>query len=164
MFFVVCGHVPNRLAVLGFLLLLGALRLMAADFSLLSSRTVPLLQLPDSSPESPRFTLATAKITSPPESPATQPDPRFSLQSLAGQTIVLNTPDLPKINIANTSEGVELFWEEPETLSGFVLEVSTSLTGGTWNPLSVELTPTGRKHRISKQNLTGVRFFRIRKP
>lgn len=133
----------------------------AGQFTLLHSSFNPL-STPWSSAGlgSNQFTLSRTQITLPTSAADAQ---RFSLTASVGSTVILNTQDLPHIRLEPAGADLELRWEDPVLLPGYVLEFTTSLAGGVWSPLVPELTSSGRRYRIPKSSQIGVSFFRLKK-
>lgn len=150
-----------------FLISLSALE--AADFSLLSSSVTPVVQQAvPGQPEQTRFTLIkpivsrVSKATTTP----TQTEPsRFTLAAKSETVVVMNPPGLPELKLHKGATDLNIEWAEDELLNGFILEYSTSVKSGVWTRVDIELTATGRRHKVApSQQQTGTRFYRLRKP
>ena len=139
----------------------------AADFSLLSSGVVPVIQQTTTEqPQQTRFTLikpTVTRVSKVSTSSTTTESNRFTLTAKSQTVVLLNPPGLPELKLRKGTEQLEVKWNEDELLQGFILEYSTSVNGRPWTQVDVELTPTGRQHKVMPSQQTGTRFYRLRK-
>lgn len=137
-------------------------QVLGADFTLLSSSITPVVQQAGTGQS--RFTLVKPVIsrlygTTEPQSQTN----RFTLIAKSQTVVVMNPPGLPKLKLLKGETDLDIEWSEDELLQVFTLEYADSISAESWNPAPVELTPTGRRHKVTSPARAGTRFYRLRK-
>jgi hypothetical protein len=77
-------------------------------------------------------------------------------------TIVPPGGTSPTLTITRSGSDVVLSW--PASASGFGLQKTTSLSGGTWQNVTTAVVPMGDQNTVTESASTGAAFYRLQQP